>query len=118
MLLLRLIPAAALLASAFTLQAAAQATPITPKTAKIFTVSPQSLTALQQQASQAQKADPTPNSPCATLRVYGFTPKDLKSDNPRASKYTTCTRVASNELKEIMVQPATVKTVNATPPTR
>jgi hypothetical protein len=49
------------------------------------------------------------HSPCYTLRVYGFTPPDLKSAHPHASSETDCTPASSAHLKVLQV-PATVNT--------
>jgi hypothetical protein len=47
------------------------------------------------------------HSPCYTLRVYGFTPPDLKSPHPHASTETDCTPASSSHLKALQL-PATV----------
>jgi hypothetical protein len=41
------------------------------------------------------------NQPCAKLRVYGFTPQDLKSSHPHASSETDCTPASAGHLKTI-----------------
>ncbi|MBW4037326.1 MAG: hypothetical protein HIU91_00370 [Acidobacteria bacterium] len=48
------------------------------------------------------------NPPCAMIRSYGFTYRDLGSLNPRASKYSTCTPMTSGKLLAIQI-PANVK---------
>jgi hypothetical protein len=45
--------------------------------------------------------------PCYTLRVYGFTPPDLKSPHPHSSSETDCTPASSAHLKALQL-PATV----------
>jgi hypothetical protein len=50
---------------------------------------------------------PQTNQPCAKLRSYNFTSKDLKSAHPHASSETDCTPASSGHLKTI---PATVDT--------
>jgi hypothetical protein len=50
---------------------------------------------------------PQTNQPCAKLRSYNFTSKDLKSSHPHASSETTCTPASAGHLKTI---PATVDT--------
>ncbi len=47
------------------------------------------------------------NQPCAKLRSYNFTPRDLKSSHPHASSETDCTPASAGHLKTI---PATVDT--------
>jgi hypothetical protein len=47
--------------------------------------------------------------PCYTLRVYGFTPRDLKSPHPHSSTETDCTPASSAHLKALQL-PATVST--------
>jgi len=47
------------------------------------------------------------NQPCAKLRSYNFTPRDLKSAHPHPSSETDCTPASSAHLKTI---PATVDT--------
>lgn len=47
------------------------------------------------------RLDANSHSPCAKLRVYGFTPKDLKSAHPQPSTETDCTTLASAHLKPI-----------------
>ena len=49
------------------------------------------------------------NIPCYTLRVYGFTPRDLKSPHPHSSTETDCTPASSAHLKALQL-PATVST--------
>jgi hypothetical protein len=46
-------------------------------------------------------------TPCYALRVYGFTPQDLKSPHPQASTETDCTPASSSHLKALQL-PATV----------
>jgi hypothetical protein len=46
------------------------------------------------------------NQPCYKLRVYGFTPHDLKSPHPHASTETDCTPATSAHLKVLQL-PAT-----------
>ena len=50
---------------------------------------------------------PQTNQPCAKLRSYNFTSKDLKAAHPHASSETDCTPASSGHLKTI---PATVDT--------
>lgn len=57
------------------------------------------------------------HSPCATLRVYGFTPKDLKSAHPRPSTETDCTALASAHLKPIELPAAITQPKATTTPT-
>jgi hypothetical protein len=45
--------------------------------------------------------------PCYTLRVYGFTPQDLKSPHPHSSSETDCTPASSAHLKALQL-PGTV----------
>ncbi len=47
------------------------------------------------------------NQPCAKLRSYNFTARDLKSPNPHPSSETDCTPASAAHLKTI---PATVDT--------
>jgi hypothetical protein len=47
------------------------------------------------------------HSPCYTLRVYGFTPPDLKSPHPHSSTETDCTPASSSHLKALQL-PATI----------
>ncbi len=47
------------------------------------------------------------NEPCAKLRSYNFTARDLKSANPHPSSETDCTPASAGHLKTI---PATVDT--------
>ncbi len=47
------------------------------------------------------------HSPCYTLRVYGFTPQDIKSPHPSPSTETDCTPASSVHLKALQA-PATV----------
>jgi hypothetical protein len=47
------------------------------------------------------------NQPCAKLRSYNFTSKDLKASHPHASSETTCTPASAGHLKTV---PATVNT--------
>jgi hypothetical protein len=47
------------------------------------------------------------NQPCAKLRSYNFTSRDLKAVHPHASSETDCTPASSGHLKTI---PATVDT--------
>ncbi len=59
------------------------------------------------------KPDATPpsqtNQPCAKLRSYNFTPKDLKSPHPHASSETDCTPASAGHLKTIpATSPATL----------
>jgi len=44
---------------------------------------------------------------CYTLRVYGFTPQDLKSPHPHSSHETDCTPASRSHLKAVQL-PATV----------
>jgi hypothetical protein len=46
-------------------------------------------------------------TPCYTLRVYGFTPQDLKSPHPHSSTETDCTPASSVHLKALQL-PATL----------
>ena len=50
---------------------------------------------------------PQTNQPCAKLRSYNFTPRDLKSPHPHPSSETDCTPASAGHLKTI---PATVDT--------
>ena len=50
---------------------------------------------------------PQTNQPCAKLRSYNFTSKDLKAAHPHASSETDCTPASAGHLKTI---PATVDT--------
>jgi hypothetical protein len=47
--------------------------------------------------------------PCYTLRVYGFTARDLKSPHPHSSTETDCTPASSAHLKALQL-PATINT--------
>jgi hypothetical protein len=47
------------------------------------------------------------SAPCYTLRVYGFTPQDLKSPRPHSSSETDCTPASSAHLKALQL-PGTV----------
>ena len=55
------------------------------------------------------KPDATPltqtNQPCAKLRSYNFTPRDLKAAHPQPSSETDCTPASKGHLKTV---PATV----------
>ena len=102
--LLRLLPVA-LVASAFLSHADAQAVPSTPKPPIIL-----------RNANPGVSTEP--NTPCAKLRTYGFTTRDLKSYDPRPSTYTTCTPATISDLKQIQLGPGTLKTLKATPSTR
>lgn len=42
-------------------------------------------------------------APCFTIRSYLFTFRDLQSDNPHASGYSTCTPAASSKMKNLVV---------------
>jgi hypothetical protein len=42
-------------------------------------------------------------TPCYTLRVYGFTPQDLKSAHPHSSRETDCTPASTAHLKAIQL---------------
>jgi hypothetical protein len=69
-------------------------------------VQPQDLQLLAQlKAQEAPLAQTT--TPCYTLRVYGFTPQDLKSPHPHSSTETDCTPASSAHLKAIQL-PGTV----------
>jgi hypothetical protein len=41
--------------------------------------------------------------PCYTMRVYGFTTRDLKSSHPHASSESDCTPASSAKLKAIQI---------------
>jgi hypothetical protein len=57
---------------------------------------------------QARLTSPQTTQPCAKLKVYGFTPKDLKSPTPHASTETDCTPLATAHVTLIQV-PTTLK---------
>jgi hypothetical protein len=46
--------------------------------------------------------------PCYALRVYGFTPQDVKSPHPHASTETDCTPASTSHVKTLQL-PATIK---------
>jgi hypothetical protein len=41
------------------------------------------------------------NTPCAMIRSYGFTQRDLESFNPRPSTFSTCTPATSGKILQI-----------------
>ena len=69
-------------------------------------VQPQDQKLLAQLKSQESLLAQTTTS-CYTLRVYGFTPQDLKSPHPHSSHETDCTPASRSHLKAVQL-PATV----------
>jgi hypothetical protein len=73
------------------------------------------LATLQPQPKQLAllKSDATPlpqaTQPCAKLRSYNFTRKDLKTVNPRPSSETDCTPASAGHLKTIPATSADTK---------
>jgi hypothetical protein len=64
---------------------------------------PQELALLKSDATLV----PQTTQPCAKLRSYNFTSKDLKSPQPHASSHTDCTPASAGHLKTIPATPDT-----------
>jgi hypothetical protein len=69
-------------------------------------VQPQDLQLLAQLKAQ-ETLQAQAHQPCYTLRVYGFTPQDLKSPHPHSSSETDCTPASAAHLKALQL-PGTV----------
>lgn len=106
--------ATSLLASACICQAAAQAPQVRPQDLQLNLSAAHLGKTAQEQAElkrQSKKQQPTllaqTQNPCYALRVYGFTPQDLKLPHPQSSTETDCTPASSSHLKALQL-PATV----------